>query len=127
MGRMTDDEADGRRYLATRPTDQRHQDKNTRPSSSLQVEVKLGWDQANRQSVALKTFRTDPAASRACSNSHLVKFEADSMDRVTSHRNVVHLIKVMVRSPSNVCLVMEAAAASRGNLMETIAAAPGGR
>ena len=49
------------------------------------------------------------------------------MRRVSSHRNIVRLIEVVVSSPSKVCLVMEAAAACRGDLMEMIAASPAGR
>jgi len=121
------DETDAWRHHYTGPTEKRHGEKNRCPSSSLQVELKLGWDEADRQSVTLKTFRTDLSAPRACSRNHLVRYEAKSMSRVTPHRNVVHLLKVEVASPLHVCLIMEAAAASRGNLAETIAAAPGGR
>eukprot|EP00752_Nemacystus_decipiens_P010543 g9388.t1 len=107
--------------------DEHQQLPKTSLSSQVGMTLKLAWDHANRQSVALKTFRTGPVAFEDHPCSQLVEYEIKSMDRVASHPNVVRLVDVMVRSPSNVCLVMEAAAASRGNLMETIAAAPAGR
>ena len=96
-------------------------------SSRFDIELKLAWDHASRQSVTLKTVRTNPIAFQDHPCSKLVEYEIKSMDRVARHHNIVRLDDVFVRSPSNVCLVMEAAAASRGNLMETIAAAPEGR
>ena len=96
-------------------------------SSRLDIELKLAWDHAKVKSVAFKTVRTNPIDFEDHPCSQLVEYEIKSMDRVASHPNIVRLHDVFVRSPSNVCLVMEAAAVSRGNLMETIAAAPEGR
>lgn len=108
---------------------QHQQTQKKPPSASTDVELKLGWDHANRQSVALKTFRTDPSnfQDHRCNQLHVVEHEVKSMMRITPHNNIVGLVDFVARSPSNVCLVMEAAAASRRNLMETIAAAPEGR
>ena len=108
---------------------QQQQQQHGKPPSppSLKVQLKLGWDQANRTSVALKTFRTDPYIFDDHPSRQLVEYEIKSMDRVSSHNNIVRLHNVVVVSPSKFCLVMEAAAGSRGNLMETIAAAPDGR
>lgn len=94
---------------------------------SLNSQLKLSWDQANRQSVALQTVRTHPFMFDDHPCRQLVEYEVKSMDRVSSHANIVRLHDVVVKSPSKVCLVMEAAAASRGTLMETITAAPEGR
>ena len=121
---------DARLADRTRPIDQKLQTKPRRspsPSSSLHIELTLGWDRSNRQSVALKTFRTDPPLFRGHPGCRLVEYETKAMDRVASHPNIVRLLQVVIRSRSIVCLVMEAAAVSRQDLVETIAAAPGGR
>ena len=130
MERNVDDETESR--LSTtkkRPAEQRHHKSLEKPPSTaaLDIELKLGWDQGNRQSVALKTFRTDPATFQDYLCSSLLEYEIKSMDRVAPHRNIVRLVDVMVKSPWNVCLVMEAGAVSRGNLVEAIASAPEGR
>ena len=93
----------------------------------MKVKLELGWDQANRKSVALKTFRTDPYTFDDHPCRQLVEYEIKSMDRLSSHTNIVRLHDVTVKSLSRVCLVMEAAAASRRTLMEVIADAPDGR
>lgn len=112
----------------TRKAEQNHQrQRKPRSSSSLDVQLKLGCDQANGHSVALKTFRTHPYIFDNHPRRQLVEYEIKSMDRTASHNNIVRLHDVVVKSLSTVCLVMEAAAGSRGNLMETIAAAPDGR
>ena len=107
----------------SRANQHQHALKNS-PFSRLDVELKLAWDPVKLQSVALKTFRTDSGAVRDHPCSQLVEYEIKSMDRVASHHNIVHLIEVVVSPPSIVRLVMEAAAASRGSLVEMIAAAP---
>lgn len=128
MGRNLGAKADARVSTNTRQAEQHHQPKENPRSSSFDVELKLGWDHANRRSVAMKTFRTFPSAFQDdTSCSQLVEYEIKSMDRVASHQNIVRLVDIVVRSPSNICLVMEAATASHASLMETIAAAPEGR
>lgn len=128
---MERNKAGDKKTDAGRSTDtdqhQRRQKKPISSSSSLDVELKLGWDHASRQSVALKTYRTDPYVFEDHPCRQLVEYEIKSMDRISFHHNIVRLVEVMVRSPSNVCLVMEAAAGSRGNLMETISAASNGK
>eukprot|EP00903_Cladosiphon_okamuranus_P017332 g15969.t1 len=98
-----------------------------RPPSSLNIKLKLRWDEAYRESVTLKVFSTEPYTFDNHPCRQLVEYEIKSMDRVSSHANIVRLHDVRVISPSKFYLVMEAAVASRGDLMETITAAPEGR
>ena len=127
MGRNQGDDTHARLFANNSRANQHQHVPKKDPSSRVDIELKLAWDHASRQSVAFKTVRTDPIDFEDHPCSQLVEYEIKSMDRVASHSNIVRLVDVFVRSPSNVCLVMEAAAVSRGNLMETIAAAPEGR
>lgn len=109
------------------PAEQHHQPQEKPRSLALHVDLKLGWDLVDRKSVTLKTFRTDPFTFEDHPCHQLVEYEIKSMDRTSSHHNIVRLNDVVVKSPSHFCLVMEAAAASQEGLMETITAAPQGR
>ena len=131
MGRTLGDETDAtlsnHKGRENQHCHQQHPQEKSLSSSRLDIELKLAWDRGSAQSAALKIIRTDPVAFNDHPCSQLVEYEIKAMDRVASHHNVMRLITVRVRSPSNICLVMEAAAACRGNLMETITAAPEGR
>ena len=119
----------GVRFPPLSPTTGRKQ----RPQHKAQthvvdIKMSLSWSHARRQSVAMKTYFSgsthilddDPIR-------RLVAYEVACMDRVIPHPNIVLLLEAMKTSRRQVCLVMEAAAASRDDLMATISAAPEGR
>ena len=97
-------------------------------ASPANIRTQLCWDYSRHQSVAAKIFETvgstpfdEELASR------LVAFEVAAMDRIIPHPNVVRLLEVSRASPSGACLVMEADAIARSDLMHTIASSYGGR
>lgn len=92
------------------------------------IRMRLRWDRSRNQRVAVKTIKctgSSPFAEDLVSR--LVAFEVAAMDRIIPHPNVVRLLEVPQASPAGACLVMEADALSRGDLMQTINAAPKGR
>lgn len=131
MGPNLGDKKCGRLPPISNPTrqaeqSQQQQTKTLAPPANIQVQ--LTWSLSGRRSVALKTFQTaSPRTLDEDSYGQLVAYEVLAMDRVISHPNVVRLLEVKKVSPYTVYLVMEAAAASRGSLMELIVTAPQGR
>ena len=97
-------------------------------ASPAKIRTQLRWDYSRHQSVAAKIFETvgsTPFDKDLASR--LVAFEVASMDRIIPHPNVVRLLEVSRASPSGACLVMEADAIARSDLMHTIASSYGGR
>lgn len=92
----------------------------TSSSGSAGITLKLSWDRSSNQSVAVKTFSATSPAAFDEAYFNMLKYEVLSMDRTGDHPNIVQLFNTVVSSPSQVCLVMEAAAVSGDDLLETI-------